>query len=302
MSTGLVFDIKRFSIHDGPGIRTTVFLKGCPLHCSWCHNPESQDPKPEMMLHPRRCIRCEACVEVCPEHAISTDGDGIINTDRELCVRCGSCAETCYAEARERVGREYSVSELLEEIESDRDFYEESGGGVTLSGGEPLAQSTFSLELLKACKQRGIHTAVDTCGAVSWRVLERIRPFTDLFLYDLKHMDDASHKKTTGAPNRRILENLEKLSQLGHAIRLRFAVIPGINDSEQNVEQTGEFIAALPGCHAVSLLPFHAAAEDKYKKLDHSYTLMDTDPPGEQQMSAIAAVLEGYGLEVTKGG
>jgi len=143
---------------------------------------------------------------------------------------------------------------------------------------------------------------VDTCGAVSWRVLERIRPFTDLFLYDLKHMDETSHKKATGAPNRRILKNLEKLSQLGHAIRLRFAVVPGINDSEQNVQRTGEFIAALPGRHAVSLLPFHAAAEDKYKKLGHSYTLMDTDPPGEQQMSAIAAVLEGYGLEVTKGG
>ena len=302
MSTGLIFDIKRFSIHDGPGIRTTVFLKGCPLHCSWCHNPESQGTKPDVMLHPRRCIRCEACIEACPEHAISAADDGGVITDRGLCVRCGTCSETCYAGARERVGREYTVEALLEEIESDRDFYEESGGGVTLSGGEPLVQPQFTLDVLRACQSRGIHTALDTCGAVSWRVLDSVRPFTDLFLYDLKHMDDGAHKQSTGASNRRILENLERLSSLGHSIRLRFAVIPGINDSERNVQKTGEFAAALPGRHSIALLPYHAAAADKYKKLGQSYRLVDTDPPGEERMAAIAAVLEGFGLEVTQGG
>lgn len=302
MSTGLVFDIKRFSIHDGPGIRTTVFLKGCPLHCSWCHNPESQGTEPDVMLHPRRCIRCEACIDACPEHAISTAEDGAVLTDRNLCVRCGNCTETCYAEARERVGEEYTVAALMAEIERDRDFFEESGGGVTLSGGEPLLQHEFSLAVLRTCKSRGIHTAVDTCGAVSWRVLESIRPYTDLFLYDIKHMDEAAHRQVTGASNRRVLENLQKLSGLGHAIRLRFAVIPGINDSEQNIHATGAFAAALPGRHALSILPYHAAAADKYKKLGQSDRLPGTDPPGAERMAAIAALLEGFGLEVTQGG
>lgn len=302
MSTGLVFDIKRFSIHDGPGIRTTVFLKGCPLHCPWCHNPESQDTKPDVMLRPGRCIGCEACIEVCPEHAISTSEAGTVITDRELCVRCGTCTDTCYAEARERIGEELTVNEVMDKVESDLSFYDESGGGITLSGGEPLMQKEFALELLKECRRKDIHTAVDTSGAVSWKVFDRVRLHTDLFLYDLKHMDSDVHRETTGVSNHRILENLRRLSELGNDIVLRFAVIPGVNDSEENIRMTGEFAAGLPRRHPVSILPYHAAAADKYKRLNQSYTLGDTAPPGDDRMAEIAGILESYGLEVKTGG
>lgn len=302
MSTGLVFDIKRFSIHDGPGIRTTVFLKGCPLHCPWCHNPESQDLKPDVMLRPSRCIGCQACIEVCPEHAISTDKSGTVITDRTLCVRCGTCTETCYAEARQRIGEELTVAEVMKIIESDLDFYEESGGGATLSGGEPLLQKDFVSDLLAQCKKREIHTAIDTSGAVAWKVFDRVRADTDLFLYDLKLMDDRLHREVTGVGNRRILENLQKLSALGHEINLRFAVIPGINDSDENIQKIGEFAAGLPRRHTISILPYHAAAADKYKRLELSYTLGDTNPPGDDRMAEIADILEGYGLEVKTGG
>ena len=302
MSTGLVFDIKRFSIHDGPGIRTTVFLKGCPLHCPWCHNPESQDSKPDVMLRPSRCIGCQACIEVCPEHAISADESGTVITDRDLCVRCGTCTETCYAEARERIGEQRTVAEVMQDIESDLDFYDESGGGVTLSGGEPLVQIDFLLELLRECRKREIRTAIDTSGAVAWKVFEKVRRYTDLFLYDIKHMDDSMHRQATGVSNRRILENLRRLSESGHDIVLRFAIIPGFNDSNEQVNQIGAFAACLPHRHPVSILPYHAAAADKYKRLGQSYTLVGADPPGDERMAEIAGILEGYGLEVKTGG
>jgi len=186
MATGLVFDTKRFSIHDGPGIRTTVFLKGCPLQCSWCHNPESQGRHSEIMLRPERCIACMACIEVCPQHAITAAGNGV-NTDLGLCIRCGECTITCYAEARELIGEEFTVDQVMEKIERDLSFYDESGGGVTLSGGEPLMHREFVLELLRECKRREIATAVDTSGSVSWKTIDRVRPFVDLFLYDIKH-------------------------------------------------------------------------------------------------------------------
>lgn len=302
MTTGTVFDIKRFSIHDGPGIRTTVFLKGCPLHCPWCHNPESQDMEPGVMLRPSRCIACGACVEVCPEHAISKDEDGVIVTDPRLCRRCGTCTDECFAEARERVGREMTVEEIVSDVGRDTDFYEESGGGVTLSGGEPLMQKAFSAELLEALQRRGIHTAVDTSGAVSWSAFEAVRLHTDLFLFDIKHMDPDRHREATGAGNRRILENLEKLSALGHDIVLRFAVIPGINDGEENLRRTGAFAAGLPVRHPLSLLPYHAAASDKYKRLGQSYTLGNLSPPGDERVAEIAGIFEAYGLEVRIGG
>lgn len=302
MSTGLIFDIKRFSIHDGPGIRTTVFLKGCPLHCPWCHNPESQDSKPDVMLRPSRCIGCQACIDVCPEHAITADESGSVITDRALCVRCGTCTDTCYAEARERVGEEHTVAEVMKTVESDLDFYDESGGGVTLSGGEPLMQQGFVVELLRECREREIRTAVDTSGAVSWKVFEKVLPYTNLFLYDIKHMDESVHRDATGVSNRRILENLRRLSATGQDIVLRFAVIPGFNDSDEHIRQTGEFAASLPHRHPLSILPYHAAAADKYKRLGQSYTLGETDPPGDERMAEISSILEGYGLEVKTGG
>ena len=252
-NAGVVFDIKKFSIHDGPGIRTTVFLKGCPLRCLWCHNPESQRSGPEVMLRGERCIACAACLEACAQGAITINGSGAV-TDRALCIECGLCTASCYAEARELVGRTMTVAEVLAEIEGDISFYDESGGGVTFSGGDPLLQRDFLLALLKACRAKEIHTAVDTSGSFSWPALEMIRPYVDLFLYDLKLMDEERHKRVTGVSNRLILQNLEALSKLGHKIIIRVAVVPGINDDERNIYQTGAFAASLPHLEGVSLL------------------------------------------------
>jgi pyruvate formate lyase activating enzyme len=301
MTTGIVFDTKRFSIHDGPGIRTTIFLKGCPLHCLWCHNPESQSPHPDVMLRPSRCIACHACLDECLQGAISINSSDAINTDLNLCVRCGACTEVCYAEAREMIGKEMTVAQVMAEFERDLSFYDESGGGVTFSGGEPLLQRDFVLALLQECKRKEIRTAVDTSGAVSWQNLDRVRPFTDLFLYDLKHMDEAAHKKLTGVSNQRILDNLRQLSAHGHNIILRFAIIPGCNDSDDNIRRTGEFAAGLPQRHPIAILPYHATATDKYQRLNRPYQLPDIQPPSDTRMADIAAILRGYGLEVKQG-
>ena len=224
MITGKVFDIKKFSIHDGPGIRTTVFFKGCPLSCRWCHNPESQALEPEMMLWANRCIRCEACLPVCKQGAISRDGD-FAPTDGEKCVLCGACVEACHAGAREIVGREMTVAQVMAEIERDVAFYDESNGGVTFSGGEPLWQAGFLLALLQACQEKEIHTALDTCGFAPWEMLDAIREHVDLFMYDLKLMDDAKHRDFTGVSNELILKNLQALSQRGHDIVLRVPIV-----------------------------------------------------------------------------
>ncbi len=301
LAAGIVFDIKKFSIHDGPGIRTTVFLKGCPLSCQWCHNPESQRLQPEVMLRMDRCIQCAACLAECAQGAISLNGSGVV-TDRELCIQCGVCAQSCYADAREVIGREMTVGEVMAEIERDLSFYDESGGGVTFSGGDPLVQRDFLLALLRACKQQEIHTAVDTSGSFSWPVLERLRPYVDLFLYDLKSMDDRRHQEVTGVSNRLILENLKKLSQQGQPIIIRVAIVPGINDDEENIRRTAEFAAALPYLQGVSLLPYHDTAVHKYANLERAYAIPQIRPPSAARMAEIAGIFRGYGLDVKIGG
>jgi pyruvate formate lyase activating enzyme len=299
--TGTVFDIKRFSIHDGPGIRTTVFFKGCPLRCQWCHNPESQAFRPELTVRESRCIRCGACLEACPRGAISWNGASTPVTG-EKCERCGACVEACYADARELVGREMTVAELVPEIERDRAFYDESGGGVTISGGEPLAQPDFLLALLQACREREIHTALDTCGYAPWETLDRVRPFVDLFLYDLKLMDGARHREFTGAGNERILDNLHRLSALGYDIVLRVPVIPGINDDGENLRQIAAFAAGLPGRHPLDLLPYHRAAADKYMRMGRAYELHEVKPPAADEMLKIEQILRESDLHVEVGG
>jgi pyruvate formate lyase activating enzyme len=298
---GLVFDIRRYSIHDGPGIRTAVFFKGCPLDCWWCHNPESQSPQAEMMFRESRCIRCGACLEACPEDAIRQKGGWPVIDDAR-CTLCGLCADACQTEARERVGREVTVAEVVAEARRDLAFYEESGGGVTLSGGEPLAQREFALALLQACQAEGLHTALDTCGHTPWEALDRAREHVDMFLYDLKLMDDARHLQLTGVSNALILGNAQALARRGHAMRLRVPVITGINDDTINIRQIGEFASALPGRPEVDLLPYHLAALDKYARLGRPYRLPAAQAPSEARLEEITRILEGYGLRVSTGG
>jgi pyruvate formate lyase activating enzyme len=301
LTKGIVSDIKKFSIHDGPGIRTTVFLKGCPLSCWWCHNPESQAPEREMTFWANRCIQCRACLEVCAEGAISWAGE-VMSTDREQCVLCGACVEACYAGAREIVGREMTVGQVMAEIERDIAFYDESGGGATFSGGEPLLQQDFLFALLQACKEKEIHTAVDTCGFVTWETLDSVREHVDLFLYDLKLMDDAKHQKFTGVSNELILKNLQMLSKRGHNIFLRVPIIPGINDDDENIHQTGAFAAALPHLNRVDILPYHHAAAEKYSRLNKVYELSGIRPPSNERMAEITQILREFGLQVKIGG
>lgn len=294
--TGMIFDIRRYSIHDGPGIRTAVFLKGCPLECRWCHNPEGRAAAPELILRVSRCFHCGDCLPVCPNAALSRRERQIL-IDRSRCDVCGSCADYCPSEALQVVGREMTVAQVLEEIERDRPFYEQSGGGVTFTGGEPLAQPDFLRALLQACRTRGLHTALDTCGYAPWAVLDEIRPLVDLFLYDLKLMDDARHQEWTGVSNAEILANLRRLSEAGQEILVRLPLVPGVNDGEENLRQTGAFLASLPTVPAVELLAYHHIAEAKYAGLGREYGL-DIRPPDAEHMRRCAAMLDGYGIRV----
>jgi pyruvate formate lyase activating enzyme len=300
MTRGIIFDIKKFSIHDGPGIRTTVFLKGCPLNCWWCHNPEGQSLRQELILRPDRCIACGACVEVCDQGAIASKRGAIV-TNREKCTACGTCVEVCYAGARELVGREVSVPDVMAEIERDLPFYDQSGGGITISGGEPLFQPAFLHDLLRACKARRVHTALDTCGFATWGVLDSIRAYVDLFLYDLKLMDDARHREYTGVSNEPVLRNLSRLSEKGHQIVLRVPLIPGINDDEGNLRQIATFAAGLPLLKRVDLLPYHRIGRDKYRRLGKDCRMPEVDPPTDERVMEIARMIGEFGVEVKVG-
>jgi len=297
MITGTIFDIRKYSIHDGPGIRTAVFFKGCPLECSWCHNPEGGAYHPELIFRSARCILCDDCLTGCPNEAVTRQGDAI-QIDRKRCKVSGECAAVCNAEALQVVGREMTVEQVVSEIEEDAVFYEQSGGGVTFTGGEPLAQPSFLLELLSACQARGLHTTVDTSGFSPWAVLDEMRPLVNLFLYDLKLMEEPRHRQWTGVSNTDILSNLRKLSEAGQKILVRIPVIPGINDDEENLRQSGEFLAALPNVPTVELLPYHNIAEGKYAGLGREYGLEEIHTPTQEQIQAHIALLTGYGLQV----
>jgi len=296
MITGIIFNIQRYSIHDGPGIRTTVFLKGCPLNCWWCQNPESQLSGQEIVFWEDRCIGCGACSTICPSGAIQIK-NGIPVTEKEKCILCGKCIEKCPALAREMIGKKLTAEEIIKEVEKDLVFYEESGGGVTFSGGEPLEQPEFLESLLDGCKQKKIHTAVDTSGYISWEILSKISSKVDLFLYDLKIMDNKRHKKYTGVFNEIILENLKKLSLVHNNIFIRFPVIPGINDDYQNITEMGEFLSYLKIAQ-VNLLPYHRIGIDKYGRLGRAYKLATTQPPSEEKLFEVSAILKKFNLNV----
>jgi len=296
MTIGTVFNIQRYSIHDGPGIRTTVFLKGCPLNCWWCQNPESQLSGQEMVFWENRCIGCAACSTICPSGAIQMENKKPV-TDKSKCNLCGECSRICPTQAWKMIGKKMTVEEVLKEIEKDLVFYEESGGGVTFSGGEPLGQSEFLESLLNGCRENKIHIAVDTSGHISWGILNKIHSKVDLFLYDLKIMDNERHKKYTGLSNEIILENLMKLSSVHHNIIVRFPLIPGINDDYQNIKKTGEFLSSLKIAQ-VNLLPYHYIGIDKYKKLGKKYKLADIQPPSKEKLSEVSAILRKFKLNV----
>jgi len=296
VTTGTVFNIQRYSIHDGPGIRTTVFLKGCPLNCWWCQNPESQLSGQEMVFWEDRCIGCEACFLNCPSAAIQMENKKPV-TDKNGCNLCGECSRICPTNAREMIGKKITAEEIIKEVEKDLVFYKESGGGVTFSGGEPLGQSEFLEILLIYCQKKKIHTAVDTSGYISWEILSKISSKVNLFLYDLKIMDNKRHKKYTGISNELILENLKKLSSVHNNIFVRFPVIPGINDDYQNIKEMGEFLSSLK-ITQVNLLPYHYIGVDKYGRLGRVYKLVATKPPSEEKLSEVSAILRKFNLNV----
>ena len=273
---GLIFDIQRFSLHDGPGIRTTVFFKGCPLSCVWCHNPESRSDRPEIAFYKAKCIGCGRCVEVCTSNAVSRDGERV---DRAKCRVCGECVRACPSEALQMAGRVVAVSDVLGTAMRDQPFYEKSAGGVTLSGGEPLHQYEFSYSLLEAFKDHGLHTAVETCGLGPWERIAGLLPLTDLFLYDIKVMDPAKHQELCKADNSTILDNARKLAAKDVEIIFRTPIIPGLNDTPDDLRRLGEFILSLPGERKLELMPYHRIGSGKYEALGMQYPLVDIEAP-----------------------
>ncbi|MBW6462590.1 MAG: glycyl-radical enzyme activating protein [Firmicutes bacterium] len=294
MNKGIIFNIQRFSLHDGPGIRTTIFFKGCPLSCPWCQNPEGMRPEKDLFRHSARCIACRFCVEHCPEKAVElTENGPVIN--RDLCSLCLICAENCPVEAFEKAGREITVGELVNEIIKDRIIFEESGGGATFSGGEPLMQSGFLISVLKALKNEGIHTAIETSGYASWESFRDTLPYTDLYLFDLKIVDPGKCKEFLGVNIEPILENLNKLAKNNADILVRIPVIPSVNDDLRNLNLVVKTLNSA-GIDSLELIPYHKLGSAKYSNLDLNYSMHNIEPPGPDQLDRITKLLEASGI------
>jgi pyruvate formate lyase activating enzyme len=290
---GIIFDIKNYAVHDGPGIRTTLFLKGCPLRCIWCHSPESQSPAPQLSFYPEKCIDCRICVELCPKGAIIEPGE----IDSEDCDLCGECVISCYSNAIQLIGRSITVKDALELVKKDFSFYQHSGGGVTLSGGEPTAQPVFTLNILKALKEENIHTALDTCGYSEKKSLKRLLQYTDLVLYDLKHMDSELHKYLTGHRNEVILSNLRYVSEEPIELWIRLPLIPGVNDDNDNIEKTMEFIKSLEKYDSIDILPYHRLGVSKYQAIQRKYELEETKTHEKETLLKIHEKFKKNGLK-----
>ena len=310
---GKIYDIQGFSVHDGPGVRTTVFLKGCPLHCLWCHSPESQSFRVQMSYTPLRCVGtdlCGECLKVCPapgaltvSEPVGAGKDAVRKTiwDSRRCTNCGACAEVCYPGALSLVGKDYTVDEVMAIIRKDKGYFGSTDGGVTVSGGEALSQIDFTEALLRACRAEGIHTALDTTGFSARENIDRVLPWTDLFLYDLKNMDSAAHKRGTGVPNEQILDNARYIAAQGGKLQIRIPVIPGFNDSAENLTQTAAFCSGLGGAVTlVQLLPYHNLGASKYERIQKHNPMPDTvTPPDDETMQRIRGIFEEYALPVT---
>lgn len=302
MSQPLIFDIKRYAINDGPGIRITIFLKGCPLTCDWCHNPESQSVKMQKMYTNSKCIGCGECVAACEQNACTLTPNGIV-TDANACILCGKCAEVCPTKATEMSGELQSVEQIMEAIEKEMVFFDQSNGGVTFSGGEPLMHSDFLIQLLDACGEKNIHRVVDTTGFTKKETLLKVAEKTDHFLFDLKMMDSVKHKAYTGVKNEVILENLILLARTGASINIRIPLIEGVNDDEENIDETIKFLLALPGeKHPINILPYHGIAAKKYEKLGSIYDEGTMAEPSEEKQMRIVEKFTLSGLDASIGG
>ena len=281
--TGIVFNIQKFSIHDGPGVRTTVFLKGCPLRCRWCANPESQSARIQVLYDEKKCVHCGKCVKICPKQAISMDDAGHIHINRQSCTACLQCCKTCPRQALTQTGEEKTVDEVFRVCMQDLPFYEESGGGVTISGGEGMVQPNFVEALILRLKEKQIHTAIETTGGVSAEVFRRLAPLFDLLLFDVKHWDSAAHKSGTGVGNERIVENLRWAVEQNLNILPRIPVIPGFNDTISDAKGLAALLSEL-GLNRVQLLPFHQMGERKYEFLDREYGLTGVNPLHREEL------------------
>ena len=298
----IVFDVQKFAVHDGPGIRTLVFFKGCPLRCLWCSNPESHAAAGEMVHFANRCLGCLACVERCPKGAVSPGDEGRPYTDPGLCDDCGECREVCFADARVMMGRSVTLPELMMEIRQDAAFYRRSGGGVTLGGGEVLLWAAFAQKLLALCRAESIDTAVETCGHGPWPELERLVADTGTFYFDLKLVDAEAHRRLTGVGNETILANLKRLAAAGARIVVRIPVVPGFTDGAENVSGIARRVATGRLAERIELLPYHRLGLDKYRRLGRTCELEDLEPPGDEHMRHLASLVEREGVACRVGG
>ena len=284
---GQIVSIQPFCIHDGPGIRTTVFMKGCNLRCFWCHNPESQECGTTMALHRHKCINCGECGKVCP---VAKDGKAALLT--EDCIRCGKCAQVCFAEAIEAIGTEMTASEVVQRVLRDKSFLQASGGGVTISGGEPLLQVDFLVEVLERLKAEQIHTAIETACCVDWSRFEQILPHCDYFLCDLKSADSAKHREATGAGNERIIENLRKLVATGKEMEIRTPIIPGFNDHEEEISAIWDIVKSFGRDIKYTLLPFHNICTGKYESIGRVFPAAHIEEPSRERMESLKSILK----------
>ena len=298
----LIFDVKRYAINDGPGIRITIFLKGCTLNCTWCHNPESIPRQQQKMYSADKCIGSKECIKHCPNDALTLTPKGIV-TNADLCAMCGKCAEVCPTKAIEMTGEVMTVDQVMTQIKKETILMDKSEGGVTFSGGEPLMHHEFLLEMLDACGKEGIHRCIDTTGFANTKILLEVAKKTEHFLYDLKMMDSKKHKKWTGVPNEKILENLKALAATGVNMNIRIPLVKGVNDDDKNIHESAKFIAALEGKKPiVNILPFHNIAAKKYEKLGQHYEKGIMGEPDLARQDEIIEIFKSYGLNAMIGG